>query len=441
VSTLRWGAATHEGRVRTENEDAFATEPMVFVVADGMGGHQAGEVASAMAVQTLRERLQRGVSSVDVVIASVIEANAAIFHSAHLDATYQGMGTTLTALAVMPADDEHRELFALVNVGDSRTYRARAGKLERVTVDHSYVQELVATGHITEMEARNHPRRNIVTRALGIEPTVRVDSWVLDIFRGDRFMLCSDGLVDEVPDHEIELIMNGVSDPQAAADELVAMAIRHGGRDNVTVIVVDVLAGLELSDVPEVDVPPTVSVRVTDSGEVDSIAGGGVAEALSKVDGFGALALVPDALPLAADGLLPAARTDALGATRVGATTPQSRLGVAAPTTVQPAVAARRSRLTPGLFLFLFALGIIVTVTVTFVAVSLNSSDKPPATTVPDTTVPVTTAPATTAPVTTIASTTSPATTAAPTTLSSTAPTALTTAAATGTAAAPGSTP
>ena len=245
MAALHWGAATDAGRIRDENEDAFVAEAMVFVVADGMGGHQAGEVAAALAVSTLRDRLHDGATSTDVVIAAVVEANAAIFQTAHNNAAQRGMGTTLTAIAVMPTTDARHEQLAVVNVGDSRAYLLRQGELTRATVDHSYVQELLATGHITESEARTHPRRNIVTRALGIEPIVRVDAWVLPLVRFDRFVLCSDGLVDEVDDGEILQIITANTDPQAAADALVAAAVSNGGRDNVTVIVIDVVDGID----------------------------------------------------------------------------------------------------------------------------------------------------------------------------------------------------
>jgi hypothetical protein len=151
----------------------------------------------------------------------------------------------LTALVVMRADESNVARFALVNVGDSRTYLLRKGALHRATVDHSYVQELVNTGHISEDEARTHPRRNIVTRALGIEPTVRVDTWLVPMVHGDRFILCSDGLVDEVHDDDIATIAVAAKDPQACAEQLVAKANSNGGRDNVTVVVVDVLQGVE----------------------------------------------------------------------------------------------------------------------------------------------------------------------------------------------------
>jgi PPM family protein phosphatase len=242
---VRWGAASDVGLVRGGNEDAYVAEPMVFGVADGMGGHQAGEVASDIAARIIRDRLATGASNVGVVVASVVEANASIYQAAHSSVEQQGMGTTLTALVVLRADESNVARFALVNVGDSRTYLLRNGELHRATVDHSYVQELVNTGHITEDEARTHPRRNIVTRALGIEPTVRVDTWLVPMVHGDRFILCSDGLVDEVHDHEIAAIAIAASDPQAAADQLVAKANANGGRDNVTVVVVDVLQGVE----------------------------------------------------------------------------------------------------------------------------------------------------------------------------------------------------
>ena len=144
---------------------------------------------------------------------------------------------------IIPAQPS--EALVLANVGDSRTYLFRHGRLRRVTIDHSYVQELVSTGHITEAEARDHPRRNIITRALGIEPDVRVDWWTLPLIRGDRFVLCSDGLVDEVDDDDISTTLIAESDPQMAADRLVQQANEAGGRDNITVIVLDVIDGDE----------------------------------------------------------------------------------------------------------------------------------------------------------------------------------------------------
>ncbi len=271
--TLRWGSATDPGRIRPDNEDNLLVAPRVFAVADGMGGHRAGEVASELAVELLRARLSEPGAGLDDVLAAIAEANGDIYRAALDNPAQQGMGTTVTALIVisdtqgdgpttadLEAEDgggdetpaDAAELFALVNVGDSRTYLLRHGRLRRVTVDHSYVQELVTTGHITDDEARTHPRRNIVTRALGIDPSVRVDAWTLPIVRGDRFVLCSDGLVDEVHDDAISDVLTTIADAQRAADELVALANREGGRDNVTVVVVDVLDGAEPPD-PETE--------------------------------------------------------------------------------------------------------------------------------------------------------------------------------------------
>jgi protein phosphatase len=265
VATLRWGSATDPGRIRPDNEDNVLAAPRVFAVADGMGGHRAGEVASALAIDLLRSRLSEPGAVLDDVVSAIAEANGDIYRAALENPAQQGMGTTITALIVISeratdgpteaeagAPAETPELLALINVGDSRTYLLRHGRLRRITVDHSYVQELVTTGHITDDEARTHPRRNIVTRALGIDPAVRVDAWTLPIVRGDRFLLCSDGLVDEVRDDAINDVLTTISDPQSAADELVALANREGGRDNVTVVVVDVLEGAAPPD-PETE--------------------------------------------------------------------------------------------------------------------------------------------------------------------------------------------
>ncbi len=263
---LKIGSSTDTGQVRSENEDALVVAPPVYAVADGMGGHLAGEVASAMAVDTLRAMLAgtRPISSADELVAAVRSANLAIFTASHEAVEQRGMGTTLTALAVLaPAADNGPERLVLANVGDSRAYVLRGGRLQQLSVDHSYVHELVATGQISAEEARFHPNRNIVTRALGIEAEVGIDAWTLPLVRGDRFLLCSDGLVDEVSDDTINETLRGVNDPQKAAEELVATANRHGGRDNVTVVIVDVLDGAAPSDHP-LDVTPE---PVPDDGE------------------------------------------------------------------------------------------------------------------------------------------------------------------------------
>ena len=235
---LKWGASTDVGMVRQQNEDSFLAEETLFVVADGMGGHNAGEVASALAVTTLKAGARLGIDDAEVFRELVQQANSAIYTASLDDSTQSGMGTTVTALSIVEGE-EPRVLVA--NVGDSRAYLWRSGALSRLSVDHSYVQELVNEGIITPEAARVHPRRNIVTRALGIDRSVMVDVFTHFVRTGDRIVLCSDGLVDEVADTEIARVLGQHTDPQETAEALVMVANTNGGRDNTTVIVVDVL--------------------------------------------------------------------------------------------------------------------------------------------------------------------------------------------------------
>ncbi len=235
---LKWGATTDVGMVRQQNEDAFHAEENLYIVADGMGGHNAGEVASALAVSTVRSGARMGIHTADQFRELVQQANTAIYTASLDDSTQSGMGTTLTAAAVVPGE-EPRILIA--NVGDSRTYLFRSGALTRLSIDHSYVQELVNEGIITPEEARVHPRRNIVTRAMGIDRSVQVDVFSHLVRTGDRLVLCSDGLVDEVADIDIARVLTEHTDPQETAEALVLVANANGGRDNTTVIVLDIL--------------------------------------------------------------------------------------------------------------------------------------------------------------------------------------------------------
>jgi protein phosphatase len=246
---LKWGASTDVGMVRQQNEDSYLAEENLYVVADGMGGHNAGEVASALAVTTLKAGARSGIDSVERFRELVQQANTAIYTASLDDSTQSGMGTTLTALSIV-AGEEPRVLVA--NVGDARTYLWRNGALTRLSVDHSYVQELVNEGIITPEEARVHPRRNIVTRALGIDRSVVVDVFSHVVRTGDRIVLCSDGLVDEVSDADIAIVLGQHSDPQDTSEALVMVANTAGGRDNTTVIVIDVL-----DDISEPVVLPT----------------------------------------------------------------------------------------------------------------------------------------------------------------------------------------
>jgi PPM family protein phosphatase len=233
---LRWGSATDVGRVRPANEDAALAETDLFVVADGVGGNVAGEIASNLAVEAIREHIEDGLEE------AIRAANRAVWERSDTDASLRGMGTTVTAVALVRADgsvgDDQLEV---ANVGDSRAYLFRDGHLEQVTDDHSLVGDLEREGRISKEEARVHPRRNIVTRVLGNDPDVDVDIFPLDPFRGDRLVLCSDGLSDELDDTSIAEVLARHSDPQAAADALVRSAFDVGGRDNITVVIVDVV--------------------------------------------------------------------------------------------------------------------------------------------------------------------------------------------------------
>ena len=260
---LKHGVATDTGNVRPQNEDAYVASDQLFAVADGMGGHNAGEVASALATTLLLERAVGQTLTPEWFVEAITSINRTIHESAAESTERRGMGTTICALALVKPQGETTEpqQVALANVGDSRIYLARAGTFRQLSVDHSYVQELVTEGLITEEEARVHPRRNIVTRALGIDDRVAVDSWLIPLFSGDRFILCSDGLVDEVPTADIAALAAQQKEPQIIADALVALAKRNGGRDNITVVVVDAIGDSPQSFIGE----PALETHLTRS--------------------------------------------------------------------------------------------------------------------------------------------------------------------------------
>ena len=260
---LKHGVATDTGNVRPQNEDAYVASDQLFAVADGMGGHNAGEVASALATTLLLERAVGQTLTPEWFVEAITSINRTIHESAAESTERRGMGTTICALALVNPQGETTEpqQVALANVGDSRIYLARAGTFRQLSVDHSYVQELVTEGLITEEEARVHPRRNIVTRALGIDDRVAVDSWLIPLFSGDRFILCSDGLVDEVPTADIAALAAQQREPQMIADALVALAKRNGGRDNITVVVVDAIGNSPQSFIGE----PALETHLTRS--------------------------------------------------------------------------------------------------------------------------------------------------------------------------------
>ncbi len=240
VLEIRSGAATDVGRVRQVNEDSVLAAGRLAAVADGMGGHAAGDVASRLAIQSLEQLLfAPGQLTTDEVLRAIDRANQEILDAAVSHPRASGMGTTLAGVAVVGLGGTDH--FLIFNIGDSRVYRYADGALVQVTVDHSEVQELVSVGLLTAAEAQSDQRRNIVTRSLGSDPAPQPDTWFLPPNPGDRFLVCSDGLTTELSDDDIERRMASHAPPQVVADDLVAAALEAGARDNVTAIVIDLL--------------------------------------------------------------------------------------------------------------------------------------------------------------------------------------------------------
>jgi protein phosphatase len=229
------GVATDTGRVRDHNEDAFIVEPPLYAIADGMGGANAGEVASQLALETIGEMQRGGTGTLDD---EVREANRVVFERSGEDTKLAGMGTTVTA-ALASAEALH-----LAHVGDSRAYLRRAGTLRKLTNDHTLVDRMVQAGEISRDEAEVHPHRNVLIRALGTEPKVDVEALDLGLLEGDQILICSDGLTDMVTESQITAILDiAQGAPQDAADRLVRAANRAGGIDNITAIVLEVQPG------------------------------------------------------------------------------------------------------------------------------------------------------------------------------------------------------
>ena len=246
--SLVGGAATDVGRVRAVNQDGAFTSAYLFAVADGMGGHRGGEVASALALATLAATKAGAPSnrvepfrSLEELLDAAEEANAVVYRAADQQLDLAHMGTTLCALALLkpvleltPASElgpvDSVEL-GLVNIGDSRAYRWFGGELEQLTDDHSLVQDMVRDGRLTAQEAETHPQRNILTRALGIDRHVSIDGWVRPAAPGERYLLCSDGLFNELAPQAIAAALASCADPLDAALRLVRDATAAGGRD------------------------------------------------------------------------------------------------------------------------------------------------------------------------------------------------------------------
>ncbi len=253
MTTLRWGSATDVGLVRESNQDSLLVAQPLFAVADGMGGHRGGEVASATALEILAATFGNSTTRDDLVEA-VRRANAKVWDKAQLDDDLRGMGTTLTAIAKVFDEETGAESIAIINVGDSRTYLLHDGALSQVTTDHSFVEEMVRAGEISPEEAEVHPKRNVLTRALGVEPVVDSDTIEITPVPGDRLLLCSDGLVREVSDDQIAATLRRLRNPDEAARELVSMAKANGGHDNITIVIVDVETDTSKPDTSKPDI-------------------------------------------------------------------------------------------------------------------------------------------------------------------------------------------
>lgn len=243
---LHHGAATDVGRVREVNEDAFLVAPPVFVVADGMGGHDRGDVAARIVVEEFGRLADAGYDprqGPETIAATLQAAQARIsaYDEQQRAAGARQFSAGTTAVVALLIEQDAEPKWLLANLGDSRVYRLVEGVVEQVSVDHSVVQELVEAGVITEDDAAVHPERHVITRALGGQGSTEADYYVLPLSGAERLLLCSDGVSGMIDDDQIGAILVDVSDPRDAADQLVAAAVAAGGRDNATAVVVDVV--------------------------------------------------------------------------------------------------------------------------------------------------------------------------------------------------------
>lgn len=295
MTALRSGSATDVGRVRSINEDyAFDVSPL-YGVADGMGGHAGGDVAARTAVEALQAAFRRR-PTIDGLLEAVQDANVAVWEKGRNDTDLHGMGTTLTAAALVEDEAGDGDRLVLVNVGDSRAYRFRNGVLEQLTRDHSVAEELVARGELTADEASIHPHRHILTRALGVAPAVEVDAWELAPRVGDRYLLCSDGLSNEVDASLISGILEDQDDPDGAARELVRCANHHGGSDNITAVVLDVVSSEGLAEIAGA---PDIPVTLREDGSSPTGAGaGGSGAAVASAARLGTATVADDGDPV-----------------------------------------------------------------------------------------------------------------------------------------------
>ncbi len=241
----KYEQATNVGLIRKQNEDSIAViEPNTFIVADGMGGQAAGEVASRMLIETVKNELNAVPLpwNEEILKAAILKANENILYEARKNSEYEGMGTTATILHIAQPQESQPQIITqrafYAHVGDSRLYKLESDRLRQITSDHSYVEDLVRQGELTEEEARSHPMKNVLTQAVGAVDNLDVEVGTFKVKSGDLFLLCTDGLTNMVNDEEIFNILHSTKNP---ADDLIAAALSHGGKDNVSVIVVGVL--------------------------------------------------------------------------------------------------------------------------------------------------------------------------------------------------------
>lgn len=255
---LSWAGVTDTGLRRDNNQDAFLAEYPLFVVADGMGGHAGGEIASQSTVTRLQDLIGTGSVTTGAIEHALEQAVGDI--AAHPETTDEGTGTTLTGILFDLADEGPR--WISLNIGDSRVYLLREERLVQVTTDHSVVQELISSGRLSPEEAEAHPYSNVITRAVGASELTPPDYLGIEVQSGDRFVICSDGLTKELTDYGIQHFLREHADPATAVDAMLAAALENGGRDNVTIVVVKVERDGE--DAAVVDDAPTAQITAID---------------------------------------------------------------------------------------------------------------------------------------------------------------------------------
>jgi PPM family protein phosphatase len=301
VTLGAYARASDTGKKRRRNEDSYVVAPPLFAVADGMGGAQAGEVASKLAAAALEDTDSGSSSGQERVVSLIQEANRRVYARANTDPATSGMGTTMTVALV------EGQVVTIGHVGDSRAYLVRAGSLEQLTEDHSLVNELLKSGKLSPQEAETHPQRSVITRAVGTDPDVEVDAFTVDALEGDVFLLCSDGLTDMVDDDGIlDVVERYHDDLDRVAKSLVSAANRGGGEDNITVIAFTITADGDTVQLPAAEpdedtlegmpIPaPTVDTMVVPPDQVEHVfvePGSPAAEAVTRKEPISAAARV-----------------------------------------------------------------------------------------------------------------------------------------------------